>query len=238
MAERVNLKGIIKKQKEEAIKKQEEEAKSLKNLSAIALKIKSQAAKKARIPRYHKDLSPVRAKGGTGGTPPGYAGTTSPRGGMRVADPPVRDDAGEARGWDWGGATVGSGAPIKTEQYHMSMLPPPDPSFDISDDIRLEILDPIKQMDKFRWMIWEQIKTKYTRNKLSCEYRMRIPNSDSHNMTYVKDWIQLTYDHFGNPAKLTVKVSYLVKHRITGEYRFFCQVSDVGDGGCLLNLLF
>ena len=142
---------------------------------------------------------------------------------MRVADPPVRDDAGEARGWDWGGATAGSGAPIRTEQQHMEYLPPPDPTFDLSDDIRLDILDPIKQMDRF-WWIWDRIRTKYTFNKLTSTYQMRIPAVDSHKIKDIKDWIRLTYDHFANPAKLTVFVSYLLQNRKTKEYRFFYQV--------------
>ena len=88
MAESINHRGIVTrlrtKRKLESIKKQADEANSLQNLSAIALKIKSQEAKKARIPRYYNldddKVTQRRSKGGTGGTPPATPGRRPPGG--------------------------------------------------------------------------------------------------------------------------------------------------------------
>ena len=106
-----------------------------------------------------------------------------------------------------------------------STLPTADPPFySIDDSIRLEILDPIKELKDFA-IVWDQIKTKYTHYKLSSSYQFRIPAEDSHRMKDIRDWIRLSYDHFGKPSKLTVYVSYLLRNRKSNEFRFFYQVS-------------
>ena len=123
------------------------------------------------------------------------------------------------------GGDTATGNEERTRSITVSQeLPTPDP-LQITDEMWMDILDPIKKMDNF-WSIWNQIKTKYSHNKLVSRYQFRIKAADSHNIRDIKDWVRLSFDHFDKPSKLTVSVSYILRNRKTGEFRFFYQVCN------------
>ena len=103
--------------------------------------------------------------------------------------------------------------------HRETLLPAEDPE-EPTVQIFSEIMDEVKSQSNFPWC-YEQMRTKFVFKKIINTYQYRIKQEDRMYLQDLADWIRLSFQHYGRPAKIQVLMSYVLINRITDESRYF-----------------